>query len=69
MNDSACFSCVLPDCDDRHRDCLLRRAANRYASASRAKREISEADREARNEFFMIWKGEREAKRSESERA
>jgi len=30
-----CFSCALPDCDDRSRRCALRRALNTYDSYRR----------------------------------
>lgn len=70
MRGDPCFSCLLPDCDDRDHRCNVRELANTCdAKRRRGSADlITEAEREASNRLFHIWNLERQAEASEGGR-
>lgn len=70
MRDDPCFSCALPDCDERDRRCNVRRLANSYHTKNhRAESHlVTEAERVAANRLFILWTLERKAEASEGGR-
>lgn len=70
MRDDPCFSCVLPDCDDKHPDCLVLRLKRRYQYKMSKKQvdEITDLEREARRISNETWQIERRAEASEGGR-
>ncbi len=70
MQQSPCFTCQLPDCDDRSPHCALRRLSN----AAKAKRRAdgpnapTDIERAAASEWFRSWRLERHAEASEGVR-
>lgn len=70
MRSDPCFSCRLPDCDDRDHRCNVRKLANNSAAKRRRGDSdlISEAEKEASNRLFLIWNLERQAEASEGGR-
>ncbi|OWV67904.1 hypothetical protein ATY76_13315 [Rhizobium sp. R339] len=58
-NHHPCFSCTLPDCDERDRRCGLKRALNIYHSLLKRKEPIPERVRVARNHAYNELYGER----------
>lgn len=62
-----CFSCSLPDCDDKAKACALRRAINTYDSNRKGKRpitpEIRAAYSHALRELYGHKRRERDALR------
>lgn len=70
MRDDPCFSCSLPDCDERSKDCRVRQLANRYDAKLRKgwHADIKPAEREASNRIYKIWEIERQAEAAEGGR-
>ncbi|TCT37457.1 hypothetical protein [Martelella mediterranea] len=66
-----CFSCTLPDCDERSAYCNLRKSLNTYDRNRRAGRPVSDELRQcaniAWNEFYGIARRERERCRRDAE--
>lgn len=54
-----CFSCTLPDCDERDRRCALKRALNAYHSLLRRKEPVPDKVRLARNIAYNELYGDR----------
>ncbi len=70
MRDDPCFSCRLPDCDEKDRRCNVRKLANSYDAKHRCGEPhlITDAEREANNRLFDFWSLERKAEASEGGR-
>jgi hypothetical protein len=70
VKDDPCFSCVLPECDDRDKRCLVRRLNNQYERkvARGEKHLITELEREANCRIFRSWYLERCAQAAEGTR-
>ncbi|MBX5112727.1 hypothetical protein [Rhizobium lentis] len=54
-----CFSCTLPDCDDKDRRCGLRRALGLYYACLRRNEPVPEKVRLARNIAYNELYGDR----------
>lgn len=54
-----CFSCTLPDCDERDRRCGLKRALNIYHSLLKRKEPVPDKVRLARNIAYNELYGDR----------
>lgn len=59
-----CFSCTLPDCNERDRRCALKRALCRYHNARRRKEPITEELRQGHNIAYAELYGDQHRKRS-----
>lgn len=70
MRDDPCFSCSLPDCDERDRGCKVRQLANQFDKLTREGRqgEASVQQREAAAHLYRMWDQERKAEASEGGR-
>lgn len=67
MRNDPCFSCTLPDCDERHSQCKVRKLANSYHFKTHhgLAHCVTDEEREANNRVHQFWALERRAQASE----
>lgn len=66
MKNDPCFSCSLPECDDRDPRCKVRVLANSYSyKMKRAPNSVTDVEREAATRQFHYWNLDRQAEASE----
>ena len=70
MSDDPCFSCVLPDCNDKDPRCGVRKLYRSYGNKVGRKEHhlITDAERAAYNQIWGDWKLERLALAAEGVR-
>lgn len=66
MMDHPCFHCTLPECDDTHKRCQVRRLCKQYKQKLRngENQAITEIERKANTEAWQMFKLNRQARMS-----